>query len=155
MKTLIALLFILFALGVIAILLTSLRRKSISAPAYRLKSLLTEREQVGYARFLQAFPDHVVLAQVALSQVLEPTSKGPQRQADLNRIDRLVLDFVICRRDLSVVAVFEFDDKSHRSKRRQSADSRKDSFLSSVGIKVHRVAAEIPSAPSLRALVVS
>lgn len=156
MKLLFLLLVLVFAVLGIAVVTIALRRKApSSSPAYRLKLLLTEREQVAYARLLQAFPDYVVLAQVALSQVLAPVAKGAQRQSDLNRIDRLVLDFVICRRDSSVVAVFEFDDKSHSSARRVDADQRKDRFLSSVGVRVHRVGSEIPPAAALRALVVS
>ena len=67
---------------------------------------LSRLEQVLYGRLVRALPDHVVLAQVAYSQILA-VHRGGDSRALRNRFDRLVADFVVCRRDFVVVAVID------------------------------------------------
>ncbi|WP_019881570.1 MULTISPECIES: DUF2726 domain-containing protein [unclassified Methylophilus] len=110
--------------------------KDVEWPFYA-KQLLSQPEQVLFHRLINALPDHIVLAQVQVSQVLG-VKKGVNFYEWNNRINRLSYDFVICRKDCSVVAVIELDDKSHESKDRIEADKRKDRATASAGIRMIR-----------------
>ena len=61
-------------------------------------------------------PDHVVLAQVAFSQLVG-VKKGENFTAIWNRYNRLTADFVVCNKDFSIAAVLELDDRSHDNPR--------------------------------------
>ena len=102
------------------------------------KRVLSNAEQVFYGRLVRAFPDRVILAQVALPAILG-VKKGETFQSWYNRFNRLYADFVICQKDFRVVAVLELDDRSHDHPRRQDADSRKAAALEGAGIPMHRV----------------
>jgi hypothetical protein len=108
-----------------------------SSPVYA-RRVLSQPEQVLYHRLIRAFPEYVVLAQVALPAFLA-VKKGENFQSWYNRFGRLYADFVLCTRDFRVLAVIELDDRSHDSPRRQDADERKAAVLASAGIALHRV----------------
>lgn len=106
-------------------------------PVYA-KRALSQPEQMLYHRLVRAFPDLVVLSQVALPAFLG-VKKGGNFQAWYNRFGRLYADFVLCERDFRVVAVIELDDRSHDNPRRQDADARKAAALAAADIPLHRV----------------
>ena len=90
------------ALVVIVAAVTAFRRKNpgVGAPwPVYAKRLLGEREQVLYWRLVGAFPKHVALAQVLLSQLLGVQKGTTNRQAVSNRFRQLCADFVICERN--------------------------------------------------------
>jgi hypothetical protein len=100
------------------------------------------------------YPDHKIFVQVALSQLIDVPEDHPERQSIRNRFSQLVADFVLCRSDLSVVAVIELDDRSHESAVRQGADARKTKALEDAGLRLVRIAAgSLPSGDNLRGLV--
>lgn len=101
------------------------------------KKPLSLPEQVLYFRLIEALPDHIVLAQVQLSRFLG-VKKGHNNQSWLNRINRMSADFVICRKDASIIAVIELDDSTHQKPDRQIADNKKDGALKAAGIKTVR-----------------
>jgi very-short-patch-repair endonuclease len=101
------------------------------------KKPLSQPEQILYFRLVQALPDHIILAQVQLSCLLG-VKKGYPHQTWLNRINRMSVDFVVCNKDSSVVAVIELDDATHLRKDRQIADAKKDKSLGAAGIQVVR-----------------
>jgi very-short-patch-repair endonuclease len=118
------------------------------------KKLLSERERSLYQSLLNLYPDHKLFIQVALSQLIEVDRNHPERQSIRARYKQLVADFVLCRSDLSVVAVIELDDRSHAAPIRQAADARKNKVLANAGIRLVRIpAGRIPSADDLRALI--
>jgi hypothetical protein len=118
------------------------------------KKVLTPVEQQLYHRLLRAFPDHVVLAQVAFSQLVG-VKKGENFTAIWNRYNRLTADFVLCTRDFQTVAVFELDDRSHDNPARQDADRRKAAICDAAGIALHRLNVNpLPNESELRALIV-
>jgi len=103
------------------------------------KRVLTPVEQQLYRRLVRAFPEHVVLSQVALSQFVG-VRKGEDFRAISNRYNRLVADFVLCHpRDFSIAAVIELDDRSHDHPARQDADRRKTAVCKAAGIPLHRL----------------
>lgn len=101
------------------------------------KKPLSQPEQILYFRLVQALPDHIILAQVQLSRLLG-VKNGSNYQAWLNRINRMSVDFVVCNKDSSIVAVIELDDATHQSEDRQTADAKKDKALESAGVHVVR-----------------
>jgi very-short-patch-repair endonuclease len=114
---------------------------------------LSRLEQVVYGRLVRALPDYIVLAQVAYSQMLAVRRSADSR-ALRNRFDRLVADFVVCRKDFVVVAVIELDDRSHDSPHRHEVDLRKSAFLEAAGLPLHRMnGAELPDEASIAQLV--
>ncbi len=110
----------------------------ISPSNLQAKAVLTEREQPMYWRLVEAFPEHVVLSQVSFSQLV--SAKGGNRSQNLQlfrRISQKTADFVLCRKDFSVIAVIELDDSSHKGK--ETKDAERDGFLKQAGIKTLRV----------------
>ena len=92
---------------------------------------LTENEQPMYFRLAQAFPEHVVLAQVAFSALLKCKSTATR-----NTFDRKRADFVLCTKAFEVVAVIELDDSSHKG--REDNDRSRDALLTNAGYTVLR-----------------
>jgi very-short-patch-repair endonuclease len=101
------------------------------------KKPLSSPEQIVYFRLCKALPDHIVLAQVALSRMLG-VKKGSNFGEWFNRINRMSADFVLCSKDATIVAVIELDDASHKKANRLAADAKKDKALESAGIRILR-----------------
>jgi hypothetical protein len=89
--------------------------KSGRWPLYS-RRLLNDREQILYQRLVATFPDHIVRAQVALSQLLGIKKGEKDRQALGNRFRQLTADFVICYRAFKPLAVLS--SKGFRMKTR-------------------------------------
>ena len=106
-------------------------------PLEAKRQLLTERERALYLRLVQTLPNHIVLAQVQLLQVLN-FQRGKRTQAILNRISQLSLDFLVLNPDTSIVAAVELDDATHTREASRQADARKDHALKSAGIPLIR-----------------
>ena len=101
------------------------------------KNPLSSPELVLYFRLCKALPEHIVLAQVGLSRILG-VKKGNNFGEWFNRINRMSVDFVVCSKDSTIVAVIELDDASHQKADRQIADAKKDKALGSAGIRIVR-----------------
>lgn len=118
------------------------------------KSLLTERETEFYRRLEAMYPEHCIFVQVALSQLLDVSPGTRNWRAIRNHFNQLVADFVLCNRDLSVVAVIELDDSSHSTRKRQGVDWRKTKAVESAGLRLVRIpAGPIPSVAELRRVI--
>src|SRR4030088_736415 len=88
------------------------------------RPVLSPPEQQLYGRLVRAFPGHIILAQVALSQLLVATREdaASRTQSISNRFRQLVADFVLCTPDFTAVAVIELDDRSHRRNAQRERD---------------------------------
>jgi hypothetical protein len=118
------------------------------------RSLLSPREQSLYQRLLSLYPKHQVFVQVALSQLIDVDRNYPDSESIRARYKQLVADFVLCRADLSVVAVIELDDRSHERRDRQDADARKTKALIDAGLRLVRIpAGALPSEEELREII--
>ena len=118
------------------------------------RSLLSKREQSLYRRLVALYPDHKILVQVALSQLIKVDRNHPESESIRARYKQLVADFVLCRPDLSVVTVIELDDRTHVWPKRKAADARKNKTLADAGIRLVRIpAGRLPSEDDLRALI--
>jgi Protein of unknown function (DUF2726) len=118
------------------------------------RNLLTERERSFYQWLLGLYPEHKIFVQVALSQLIDVPKDHPGRHSIRNRFSQLVADFVLCRADLSILAVIELDDRSHYWPKRRRADARKNKALADAGIRLVRIpAGALPPEDALRRLV--
>jgi very-short-patch-repair endonuclease len=125
------LLFFIFVAAIaIAIIAKKLKSKTATA-LIKAKIPLTKNEQPMFFRLVEAFPDQIVLAQVAFSALV--TTK---ERAARNTFDRKVADFVICNKAFEVQAVIELDDASHKG--RELQDEKRISTLLQAGHKVLR-----------------
>jgi hypothetical protein len=146
------------AIALAFVFLLALRRRPGPTKALPVtaKPLLSRPEQILYARLVRAFPGRIILAQVALSQLLVVTRRDPvgSAQSISNGFRQLVADFVVCAPDFTAIAVIELDDRSHTHNVQRERDQRKDRFLQAAGIKVIRIAvADMPNEADLKALV--
>lgn len=122
-------------------------------PLAAKRQLLTERERALYRRLVDALPNHLVLAQVQLLQVLE-FQRGGRTPAVFNRISQLSLDFLLLNPDTSIVAAVELDDVTHTRADRRQADARKDHALRSAGVPLIRwTARALPDTATIRAAI--
>jgi hypothetical protein len=112
------------------------------------------REQSLYRRLVDLYPDHKILVQVALSQLINVDRNHPESESIRARYKQLVADFVLCRPDLSVVTVIELDDRTHVWPKRKAADARKNKALADAGIRLVRIpAGRLPTMEKLRELL--
>ena len=148
----------LLALVILALAILKKRVASEGAggawPFY-LKRLLSSPEQVLYHRLVSALPDHVVLAQVQVSRVLG-VKKGFDFHHWNNRINRLSYDFVVCKKDATVLAAIELDDATHESKSRVRTDEKKDRATAAASLKLVRWHVKaLPDEDAIRAAIES
>jgi hypothetical protein len=117
------------------------------------KRPLSTPEQILYFRLREALPERIVLAQVSLSRILG-VENGLESRAWRNKISQKSADFVVCRRDATVVAVIELDDASHERGDRRAADATKEQALSAAGIPLIRwMATALPDGSAITAAV--
>ena len=96
--------------------------------------VLTQHERQAWRTLVQAFPDHVILAQVPLQRFL----KVPKRHSYgewLHRVGRLTADLLVCDAATQVLAVVEVHSPrdSERSKQRHDRLSR---VLKEAGVRL-------------------
>ena len=105
---------------------------------YVVRELMTAPERELYRRLQQALPDYLIFSQVQLSRIIDVAPEA-QKQAWLNRINRMSVDFVICATDgAKILAAIELDDSSHDLPERIKADNKKDKALRSAGVPIIR-----------------
>ncbi|MGK5038775.1 DUF2726 domain-containing protein [Janthinobacterium sp. GB1R12] len=110
-------------------------RKTPESPQIKRKPILTTREQQMFSLLTTALPECIVLTQVAFSALI--TAEGWQSR---NRFNRKVADFVLCSKQMNVIAVIELDDRSHIG--RELFDRERDAMLKQAGhttIRYHSV----------------
>jgi hypothetical protein len=109
---------------------------------------LNDRERELYWRLRKMLPDGVILSQVGLSRILRVRT-GHDFRVWFKRINRMTIDFLVCREDATIVAAIELEDAPHGLAEQQVADVRKARALESAGIRLLRFR-EIPSEAELR-----
>lgn len=104
---------------------------------YRLKgNVLSEPEQTVFWNIHTAMPDHLVLAQVAMSSVVVVPTRQHMDYAWRAKIDRKSLDYLVCLKDGSAVVAIELDDSTHKG--REQKDEDKDRALKAAGLPILR-----------------
>lgn len=102
------------------------------------RRLLTASESRLLTRLQEALPGHVVLSQVALSQLIE-VKRGKEHVWARNKVFRKVVDFVVLNSDHAVHCVIELDGSSHDRPSRQRSDTDKSAALAAAGYTLHRL----------------
>jgi hypothetical protein len=136
------LLWLFIPLAILVVAIAWLKSKSTDATLsgqwpFQPRKPLSLVEQVLWFRLTEALPDHIVLAQVQLSRLLS-VKKGHNFHQWNNRINRMSADFVICKKDASVVAVIERDDATHERADRQAANAKKSKALADANVRLIR-----------------
>ena len=112
--------------------------------------LMTKREQQLYWRLVETLPDCLIMSQVSIMGVLNVKKEYYRHSFKYtNQVDRLRLDFVVCRKDTYPLAVIELDDSSHDNEKQQQRDDKKDKALTDAGIKIIRWR-EIPDSETIK-----
>lgn len=146
-------------IGVVVLLILALVAKKFLLAArepnpwpFYAKRPLTQPEQILYWRLVKALPEHMVLAQVQCSRVLG-VKRGFKFYEWNNRISQLSYDFVICKKDGSVIAAIELDDKTHDSAKQAERDARKQRATEAAGVILVRWnVAAMPDEVAIRGL---
>ena len=149
-------LFLLLVVAVTFVLLARLKSSSdtvVGEWRVEARDFMNTTERRFFRRLEEALPGHTILAQVALSQLFKrpPARKG---YGSWNKIDRKVLDFVICDADLKIVACVEIDGPTHRGRSQQQRDKDKNAALAAAGYRLLRFSADqLPSGQEIREAV--
>ena len=128
------------ALAVAALLAVAIlfrRRRKPWLSHIRKKPLLTANEAEFFRRLKRALPGYEVFPQVSFAALItDDGSLSPNARWSVRaRFDRKISDFVICdRRTLSVVALVELDDRTHRA----SADRQRDAITKAASYQTIR-----------------
>jgi len=113
---------------------------------------LGQAETVIYGLLKTGMPDHEVFANVMLASVVSASGNGYQREQQNRRLSQYQIDFVVCDRDMRIVAAVEIETASGADAigvRRFKADC-----LKAAGIRLVRIhAASPPRGDEIRALV--
>lgn len=110
--------------------------------AIKARKVLAASRQPMYQRLCEAFPDHIILTEVALSALLET-----RLQTTRSKFEREVAGFVVCTRTFDVIGIVELDDSAdHRG---SAQDAARDRMLAEAGYEVLRYNA-LPTAQSVR-----
>jgi len=104
---------------------------------FEARAPLNDRERELYWRLREMMPADIVLSQVGLSRILRVRA-GHDFRIWFKRINRMTIDFLVCRADSTIVAAIELDDAAHGEAERVVADERKVKALESAGIRVLR-----------------
>ncbi|BBB66837.1 hypothetical protein UNDYM_2584 [Undibacterium sp. YM2] len=123
-------------------------KKAAEPLPVKKKRPLTEREKPMFPRLVSAFPNHIVLTQVAFSAIITHERQDwATDRATRSKFNRMVVDFVICTKEFDVLAVIELDDSTHDG--REDRDASRDALLQTAGYKVFRYR-QIPDVLRLR-----
>jgi hypothetical protein len=114
-------------------------KRAMESEAWPLfaKKPLGPAEQELYRRLAKALPEHIILAQVRLSQLLG-VRKGGDFHLWQNRLSRLGADFVVCDGDATVIAVVELGATAPNAAGRKLADAEKHKALAAANIRLLR-----------------
>jgi len=100
------------------------------------KPLLTGNEAEFLRRLQRALPGHHVFPQVSFGAFItdDGSLSRNARWSVRARFDRKIADFVVCDRNLKVLALIELDDRTHIA----SADRQRDALTKAAGYQTFR-----------------
>ena len=126
---------ILIVVAIAIVIVSAFTRKGGSA-RYQRRPLMTGNEREFFRRLTDALGGQFhIFPQVSMGAIIEPVTRDKKRRlADFRRISQKRMDYLICDRDMSVVAVIELDDRTHSPMN----DNRRDDFLGTAGIRTIR-----------------
>ena len=139
MKLLILILLVFISALLVSGFFKKSKRKNMDQKAwpYYVKRPMGAAEQVLYFRLQNALPDHIILAQVHASRILnvKPDYDFDEWQT---RLQHLSFDFIVCEKNFNVVAAIELDDASHKHVSQQEMDAKKNMICKDAGLRLIR-----------------
>jgi len=102
---------------------------------YKPKLAMTNAERILYHRLIAAMPNHIILAKVHLPSILD-ISDEEDHQFWLNRISHKRVDFLVCYKDGSVVAVIELENEACDDGDKKNVDHKREKALQDAGVRV-------------------
>lgn len=113
---------------------------------------LGQPETLVYLLLRTGLPDHQVFANVTLASVLNVPGAGHDREQQLRRLSTYALDFVVCDRNMRIVAVVDLESPGGADA--SGVERYKSDCLKAAGVRQVCVdPASLPSREALRALV--
>jgi len=83
---------------------------STAAPAVRAgERFLGPAAMVVFRELRAGLPDHEVFANVTLAALVSPSGSGREREQQLRRLSQYQVDFVVCDRELRIVAAVDLE----------------------------------------------
>lgn len=157
--------FIFFGLivGILLLITKKFMAGSLTADGlpYIQKKPLTETEAIFYAKLVEALPECIVLAQVQLSSFIklkdEARLKKEKKSFSFqNRIAQQSVDYLICKKDFSIISAIELDDLTHDRIKTKKLDVKKSESLDAAGVRLTRFRVEnIPDLTLLRNIIIN
>lgn len=113
---------------------------------YEKKMLLTKTEYAFYKILKQKCDEHdlLICPKVRMEDFVSVTDKK-QTMKYRGYIKSRHIDFMLCDKNLHIVAGVELDDNSHNTKNAIETDHFKDQVFKKIGIPLHRVKVSIGS----------
>ena len=114
----------------------SRRRYSEVRKTYQSKQLLTPNELEFFNRIKEALPEYLIFVQVSFGAMLNVKVSGlyPNHPKHRNAFAQKMADFVVCNKNVQIVALIELDDKTHDKEN----DAKRDAMLIEAGYVVIR-----------------
>lgn len=104
-------------------------------PRYRDKfNLLNKAEQELFQRLTSAMDGMHVFTQVSMSQLFHISGSTRDKYVQIGEVGRKSVDFLICRRDFSIVLAVELNGPMHGYEDRKKSDETKARTLEDAGI---------------------
>ena len=105
---------------------------------FHARNPLSQNEAILYWRLTEALPEYVIFSQVHLPSILA-VKKGNNFHSWNNRINKMSVNFMICRKkDLGIVVVIDLDDSNRKKEERGTTDEQKEKALADAGITMLR-----------------
>lgn len=108
--------------------------------SYQAKYLLTKNEWHEFKKLQNITSDRnwIICPKVRLADIIEPRREKANYKSLFYKIQAKHIDFLICDKNLRILAVLELDDNSHNKADRQKRDQFVDQILTGVGYTVIR-----------------
>lgn len=136
------------AAAVLVAVLPLLHRASKSRAAkspYGRKALLTANELEFFERLSEALPTYWVFPQVAMGALISVKGlQGAEAFKARSKFAQKIVDYVVCDRNLTVIALIELDDKTHS----KTKDAARDALTYSAGYPTLRYSSSAKPYPA-------
>ncbi len=114
---------------------------------------LGQPQTLAYLLLKTGLPELQIFANVTLASVVNvPQAVGPDREQQLRRLSQCQLDFVVCDREMHIIAVVDLDAPGSRDT--AGLQRYKSDCLTAAGVRLVRINPQsMPSREAMRGLV--
>ena len=113
---------------------------------------LGQRETLVYLLLKTGMPDHQIFAGVTLASVISVPGVGFDREQQLRRLSAYLLDFVVCDRNMRIIAVVDMEAPG--SADATGMERYKSDCLTAAGVRLVRInPMSLPPRDAIRGLI--